>query len=392
MIIYNQIWLDNLQIVKKLRNDLEDGYITKNEFLAIKQQYPVGFYLPKIVGVIGFFILTLFAVTLSVAFLSMLAAGGNFAFSPYWTLFLCIGCYACLEGMTKANHYFHSGIDNALLYYTAGLANTTAFWIVGFFRNEQSGLLPAFIILTLVYLYLTLRFADLLMAAATCICLFCTIYFTWVKAGDLGMATMPFMMMMAAAAVYYILNLLRKKSIAINYLNCIAAGRLVTIVVLYLAGNYFVLNKLNNLLKNLDDSHTQVQLGWLFWLWTILLPLVLLTTAIKNKDRLLLRTGMALSVAAVFTFRYYYHLLPVEVMLTICGVILLLLAYTIINYLKQPKKGITYTEVRKTNLENLNIEGFIIGQTMGHAHQTSTKSQSPFGGGSGGGGGSSDSF
>ncbi|PAW95034.1 hypothetical protein CKK33_16625 [Mucilaginibacter sp. MD40] len=392
MIIYNQLWLNNLRVVKKLRDDYEDGYIGKGEFLAIKQHYPVGFYKPRMVGVIGFFILTLFALTLSLALLSLIAAGGNFAGTPYWTLFLCIGCYACLEGMTKANNYFHSGIDNALLYYTVGLANTTAFWIVGFFSNDQSGLLPAFILLTLVYLYLTLRFADLLMAAGTCIYFFCAVYFTWAKLGGFGMATMPFIMILAAAVAYYILNLLNKKSIVINYINCIAAGRLVAIVVLYLAGNYFVVNKLNNLLKNLDDSHTQVQLGWLFWLWTILLPLALLATAIKNKDRLFLRTGMALSVAAVFTFRYYYHLLPVEVMLTIGGTILLLLAYTIINYLKQPKKGITYTETRKANWEKLNLEGFIIGQTMGHAHQTPAKSQSPFGGGSGGGGGSSDSF
>lgn len=392
MIIYNQQWLDNLRIVKKLRDDYEDGYISKDEFLAVKQHYPVGFYLPKIVGVIGFFILTLFALTLSIALLSLIAAGGNFADTPYWTLFLCIGCYACLEGMTKANHYFHSGIDNALLYYTAGLANTTAFWIAGFFENELSGLLPAFTILTLIYLYLTLRFADLLMAAGTCVCFFCAVYFTWAKLGEFGMATMPFIMMLAAAVVCYLLNLLNKKSIAINYLNCIAAGRLVAITTLYLAGNYFVVNKLNNLLKNLDDSHTQVQLGWLFWLWTMIFPLALLATAIKIKDRLLLRMGMALSVAAVFTFRYYYHLLPVEVMLTIGGVVLLLLAYTIIQYLKRPKKGITYAETSKANWDKLNVEGFIIGQTMGHSRQTPAKSQSPFGGGTGGGGGSSDSF
>ncbi|RFZ90446.1 hypothetical protein D0C36_21900 [Mucilaginibacter conchicola] len=393
MIIYNKLWLDNLQVVDQLQADHEDGYITKEEFVAIKQKYLVGFYLPKIVGRVGFFILTLIAIALSTGLVSLMAATGEFIESPYWWLFLSFAYYACTELMTKGNKYFHSGIDNALLYYSAGLFTFSIVWACNDPANWGIGYIPQFVILLIAAIFLTLRFADVILAICSCISFFSLIYFTWAKTGSFGLATMPFVMMIAAGAAYFVLTKMRKDDKNTYYHTCIDVARCAALVVLYLAGNYFVVNRLNNELHGLDDSHTQVQLGFFFWAWTMLMPLVLIALGVTKRNRLLLRLGIIIVAAAVATFRNYYHLLPIEAMLTLAGAILLLLAYTVIKYLKTPKHGVTYAELSKaSDWDKLNIEGFIISQTATQTPNIDTGQQTTFGGGTGGGGGSSDSF
>lgn len=393
MIIYNKLWLDNLRVIEQLQADQEDGYVSKEEFIAIKQQYPVGFYLPKIAGRVGFFILTLIVLTLSTGLLSLMAAGGNFIDSPYWWIFLSVGFYLGLEGMTKANKYFHSGIDNAILYYSAGLFSFAIIWLANDSGQLAFGEIPQYTILFVAAVFLTLRFADVIMALASCVSFFCLIYFCWTNLGSFGLTTMPFLMMIVAGYIYYLMSQLRLDEKYINYESCINVTGAAALIVLYISGNYFVVNKLNNLLNNLDDSHTQVKMGFVFWAWTMLFPFALIAIGVAKKSRLLLRLGIIIVAAAVATFRNYYHLLPIEATLTLAGGILLLLAYTVIKYLKTPKKGVTYAELRKaSDWSKLNLEGFIIGQTFSQPPTIDTTQQTTFGGGSGGGGGSSSSF
>ncbi|MBL4677554.1 MAG: hypothetical protein JKY70_15335 [Mucilaginibacter sp.] len=393
MIIYNKLWLNNLRVVEQLQTDHEDGYVTKEQFIAIKQQYPVGFYLPKLVGRVGFFILTLIAIALSTGLVSLMASGGGVIDSPYWWLFLSIAFYLCTEGMTRANKFFHSAIDNALLYYSAGLFTSAIVWICNDPKYNALGEIPQFIMLLIAAVLLTLRFADVVMAIGSCVSFFSLIYFAWAKTGGLGLATMPFMMMIVAGLAYYLITKIRRDDKHAYYHTCIDVSRCTVLLVFYLAGNYFVVNKLNNLLHNLDDSHTQVQLGFFFWAWTMLMPVALITFGIRDKNRLLLRLGIIIIAAAAATFRNYYHLLPIEIMLTLAGAILLLVAYVIIKYLKAPKHGITYAELSKaSDWDKLNIESLIIGQTTSQVLNTGANPQTPFGGGSGGGGGSSGSF
>ncbi|QXV65285.1 hypothetical protein INP83_19780 [Mucilaginibacter sp. 21P] len=393
MIIYNKLWLDNLRVVKMVQSDHESGYISKDELTAIKQHYHVGFYLPKIVGRVGFFILTLIALALITVLLSLATGWTGFFESPYWWLFLSFAYYTCTELMTRTNNYFHSGIDNALLYYSAGLFTFAIVWIFSNPRYGAFGEIPQFIILLVAAVLLTLRFADVLVAAGSCVCFFSLIYFSWTKLGSFGMATMPFLMIIVAATAYYLLNKMRRNDKLAYYHTCIDVARCVALIVFYLSGNYFVVNKLNNLLHHLADNNTYVRLGFFFWVWTMLMPAVLVAIGIRSKSSFLLRLGLLITAAAVATFRNYFHLLPIEVMLTIGGAILLLLAYTVIRYLKQPKHGLTSAQLEKAkDWDRLNIEGFVIGQTGSSITTTNAAQQTPFGGGTGGGGGSSGSF
>jgi hypothetical protein len=393
MIIYNKEWLRNKRVVDLLRTDLKAGHITTGEFKAIEAAYPVGFYLPGIVVRVGLFILTLIIALFATGLLSLLGLSTHLIDSPGWPIFLGIICYAGLEFFVRERNYFHSGVDNALLYFSACLFGGGVLWcIIDMHLNSFDTLFYA-AFLCIFCLLLTFRFADVVTAAVSLGSFFAFIYYAWAKAGPFGLATMPFVMMLAAGAAYYTFIRLSKQATTINYALCITIAKIISLVTFYAAGNYFVVNRLNNLLNGLDDTHTTIPFGFIFWMWTILIPVVYMLFGIRKKNAMLLRTGLILVAASVATVRNYYHLLPIEIMLTLSGTILLAAAYAVISYLKIPRNGFTYAEPEEAGtFDSLNIEGLIVGETTSNLPPALQQPGSRFGGGTGGGGGSSGDF
>lgn len=393
MIIYKKEWLYNLRVVNLLKECAKASHISTDEFKAIAAAYPFNFYLPRLTIRIGLFILTLIVSIFVTGILSLLAASAHIIESPAYPMILGVICYAILEYLIKDNHYFHSGVDNALLYYSACLFGGGLIWIILNMHliGAEAPMCAAFICFMCVYL--TMRFADALTTIAACAAFFATVYYAWAEAGSFGMTTMPFMMMIAAGAAFYLFKRLGRDVRNIDYENCIGCGKILSLITLYAAGNYFVVNRLNNVLNNLDDSHTTIPFGFIFWIWTMLVPVAYVLIGIRKKSATFLRLGMILAGASIATFRNYYHLLPIEVMLTLAGMILLAASYTMIKYLKTPRNGITYAEPEElSEMDKLNIEGLIVGQATSHLPTLAQHQTNRFGGGSGGGGGSSGEF
>ncbi|MET3981076.1 hypothetical protein ABIB62_003595 [Mucilaginibacter sp. UYP25] len=393
MIIYNKEWLHNMRVVDLLKTDLRNGSITPEEFTAIRSAHPYYFYLPRLVIRVGLFILTLIIASFGTGLLSLLGLSTHMIESPGWPIFLGIVCYAALEFFVRERSYLQSGVDNALLYYSACLFGGGLIWMISKMYYSAGDNLLCAILICLMCVYLTLRFADMLTTLTACASFFAVVYFAWAKAGPLGLATMPFIMMIAAGSLHYLLTRLSDDPRCINYKNCLAGAEIISLITLYAAGNYFVVNRLNNMLNNLDDSHTTIPFGFIFWIWTMLVPVAYVLIGIRKKSAIFLRLGMILAGASIATFRNYYHLLPIEVMLTLAGMILLAASYTIIKYLKTPRNGITYAEPDElSEMDKLNIEGLIVGQATSHLPTPAQHQTNRFGGGSGGGGGSSGEF
>jgi len=243
-------------------------------------------------------------------------------------------------------------------------------------------------LLFLLTLYLTLRFADML-AATVCYGSFLwMIFLFWMRFGDLPVA--PFIMMLIGGATYRLARKYRNGSRFINYDNCIDIVQILSLLALYAAGNYYVINTLS---AKLMHQTGPVAFGFFFWIWTIATPFVYIGFGIKQKNRILLRIGLLLVVAAILTFRNYYHLLQVDVMLTIAGVLVLALVYAISKYFKTPKYGFTNIEPDDINtMDSLKIESLIVAETFSHTHAAPSNDDVKFSGGDFGGGGSSSSF
>jgi len=389
MIAYNKIWLANLRLHDQLENDLQNGRISNDEFTAIKEKYPIGFYTPGLFARIGLFILTCIVIIFVDGLITLMA--GNALSSAGFPIFLGILSYAGLEVMVNVNHHYRSGVDDALLF-IAGCLFFAGFFMMfeGFHDGTNHVALTGFtFLLSLVF---AIRFVDMLMSAVCCVFFFLFVFFCWTTGISSGLLTAPFVMMIVSAALYWLIHIYGKQARLINYENCLIVAKVVCLLTLYAAGNYYIVQTLSNDINSNGPGNTAIPFGSVFWAWTILLPFIYLFFGIKRKDVILLRTGLLLVVVAVVTFRNYFHILPIDVTLTLLGAALLGISYSIMKYLKTPKHGFTYAEPSEAHLmDPLKVESLIIAETFSKAPSAPADS-SKFGGGDFGGGGSSDSF
>lgn len=390
MIAYNKIWLNNLRVQNDVKESLDRSFITAEEFKNIKDKYPVGFYTPGLFARIGLFILTLIVVTFADGILSLLFASSSDLFDTFgWVFFLAILSYIMLEVIVNSKHHYRSGVDDALLFIT-GLLSSVSFAML-FSHYNVVYYVPVSAAIFIFSLYFSIRFADMLMAALCCVALLAFIYFGWTNAVPAGMATIPFVIMLISGGLYWLSYKFSTGKKFIDYHNCFIVVQLIFLLSLYVAGNYYIVQTLSDEING--QAGKAIPFGAFFWLWTMLIPFAYLGWGIFKKDTILLRVGLVLIAAAIATFRYYCHVLPLDVALTIGGALLLGIAYAIMKYLKTPRNGLSYAEPETGQImDNLKVESLIVAETFANVPSTPTEDRSRFGGGDFGGGGSSESY
>jgi hypothetical protein len=394
MIIYNKTWLNNLYLHNQADNEHASDCLTEDELKAIKQKYPVGFYTPGIFARIGLFILTCIIASFSFGLISLVMMQGEMIDKFGWPLFLAAITVAPLLIFIKKENHYHSGIDDALLWITCGLLTVSFCMLIYSSGNAfgQTHYLAISIFIFILSLRCTLSFVNVVMSAIACISFFAALFFTWKNLGVFGNTTMPFIMIIAAAIVYVVSQRLSKQLKAPYYINCINDVQIISLLVLYAAGNFLVINELNNSLNDYNTLPRPVPFGFFFWGWTILLPLIYIAFGLIKKDRILLRTGLLLVAAAIYTFRTYHHVLSIEAALIAGGIILIAIAYGTTKYLKTPKQGFTNDDTDNADTTNNNkLEALMTASTLGHT-QSPAGQVNKFGGGDFGGGGSGGNF
>ena len=393
MIIYNNIWLANLLIREEAKKARKAEAISIEEQHKIEEKYPVGFYSPNIFIRIGLFILTCIIVSFSIGLLILMVSNTNIIDKWGFSFFIGILTYIALEVMVRKSNHFKSGVDDALMWISGGLV-LTAFIILQADVSSNFSYSGISFFLCLLALYYALRFTDMLMTAISLFALIATIFFVWKDLFSWGMTTMPFLMMVVCSGIYFLSKRSVGKRTTLYYTNCLYIVQIVSLLVLYLAGNYFFVQTLSiptNTYGWGEFKPDPVPFGVFFWAWTILLPFIYLGLGIKNKDVIILRTGLILVAAAAFTFRNYYHLMPVEGVLSIVGILLLGICYTVMKYLKTPKHGFTYEDLEDDHfMDKLKVESLIVSETFSGPQPQGNNTR--FGGGDFGGGGASGNF
>ena len=385
MIAYNKESLGNLLVRAEADKAAGNQCITNAEKEQVYTAYPVQFYTPNFFVRIGLFILTCVIVFFSLGLISLLfldhldQVGGLFVFFGLVIL-------GILEYMVTKRHY-KSGVDDALMWMGAGN-------IIGGL-NGLTDVSPTVnaIIIFVIALFLFLRFTHTIMAGIAALAFLAIIFLTSIQLGSLAKAVTPFIVMIAAALLYFFVKQQIKTGKHKYYANGLLVISVLALVCFYAAGNFFVVREASIALLNMDLKEGEsIPLGWLFWMFTISIPLLYMARGIQKKDAVLLRTGLLLVAAIVFTVRYYYHVMPAELAMLTGGIVFIAVAYALIKYLHEPKYGFTYKEQNDEFLmDKLAVESLVIAQTFsGPSLPTDTGTQ--FGGGSGGGGGASGEF
>ena len=386
MIAYNNEWLDHLQMQEETAAAFDANYITKDEQDTINKKYPVGFYSPNIFIRIGLFVLTIIILLFSLGLLTLifLSALDESMFSGL-AIFFAIVCYVALEYMIRSKNHYSSGVDDSLLW-GASIA-----LFCGISLPHDLSMLTNCLIIFMISFSGTLRYADKLMAAVAYFSLVGIFFYTCIEIGSTAKAIVPFIIMAISLAIYLAVVRSAIKKNNRHYTGCLKMIEISSLISLYAAGNYYAVRELSNSMFNLNlQPADSIPFGWLFWVFTILIPVIYLVKGIQKKDSILIRVGLILFAAIVFTIRYYHTVLPAEVLMTVGGIVLLGITYGLMKWLHEPVHGFTSREISSKNAMNkLQIESLIIAQTFKPGTDTEGTT---FGGGSTGGGGASGEY
>lgn len=379
MIAYSTTDLDNRLIQRDAYTAFKKQCVTEEEKKAVTAAYPVGLYTPNPFIRIGLFIATV-VIAFSVFGIFVIGVNGAGVLSAV-VFFFSVAYYVGLEIFVQVKRHFASGVDDALMWMSG------AFFIGGFLAATEFELddLWLYALLFLLGTYFTLRFVNVLMCATAFIGLTGMVFYICFRLGSTAQALIPFFIMALSLLLYRLaVKLLREERFR-HYFTCLEMLAILSLVTLYLGGNYYIVREVG-----MEIFGMQMKLGWLFWLFTLVLPVVYIYLGIRHKNAILLRVGLLVVAAMVFTIRFYYHVLPLELAMTLGGTVMIALAWYVTHYLKEPRHGFTREEDDEPEIEALQIESLVIAETL---HETPHPPQGfKFGGGSGGGGGAGGDF
>lgn len=388
MIAYSHKSLDNLSIHDEIASALNNHLISKEEAKAIKEKYPVNLYTPNLFIRIGLFLLTVLITFMSLGLLAFL--GGSFSEKDLGglMLFFAIGTYAVLEVIIRQKAHYRSGIDDALLCMSMGFL-FASINIIFSFPTPLSESVFVFILSG----YCLLRFGNAIMSGIAFISFLAIIFYTVLRLGIQASLILPFLMMGLSFLVYWVTRKVVNNNRLRHYRNCIIVVQVLSLVIFYAAGNYFVVQEFNNeMFATASELGRPVWGAWLFWILTVVIPLTYIFRGLQKKNIILLRTGLVLIAATVFTIRYYYYLASVDIIMTIAGMIMISVAYFVTKLLATPKHGFTQTAPNDPQIIGLRqLESLAIAQTF-HDTGADTGEHFQFGGGSTGGGGASEKY
>jgi uncharacterized membrane protein YgcG len=382
---------DKTYLKARLLNDaaetlFDEGKISSETLTGIKTKYTDKLYTPNI----------FIACAMSLA----TTTAGSFATGLYYLLFnksfdhdtgirisffvFTIGFYVALEFLVKTFRFYNAGIDNVLQISVL----VFSYWTIAY---ESQNSLWGFISITFIAAWLAYRFYDALFACIAFISLLISFILSGEQFGGIIYAAMPFLIMLVSFFIFKLTEKIIKKELFDLYKKIFVHLKTLSLIALYVSGNYFAVNLLND-----NDAKVGGIFGLFFWMWTCAVPFIYIAYGIVKKDLLIVRIGVILIAAIVFTVRYYYSVMPPETAMIVAGILLISVSYLLIKYLAVPKRGFTSKQIGSGNAGRANVEALIIAQTFGKTSENTSGNTMPphttFEGGTSSGGGASDNF
>lgn len=376
--------LYNKLVQQKSSEAFEAQHINAETYRTILEAHPSALYTPNFFIRIALGSLTIVAVFFFGLLVWLVSGASSDDAFVFLFVFLCIACYAVLELLVSTKRYYNAGVDNVLMCCCI-IFLIAAFLVADFANNDVilSG------VMILFCLWFCVRFADGFMGTLSYASLYIFVMLLCAKAGVAGKAFAPFILMFTSAVVFIIANRsFKKESLLIYHFSC-KAVKLLALILFYVSANYFVVNEAGTQLFSFTAS-MPAAFAIIYWIFTVFIPVAYIIYGIIKRDHLFIRTGVILVIASILTIRYYYSLLPAETEMLIGGLLLVVISYALIKYLRTVKHGFTFQNMNRNKKDLLNAEALIIGQVFGK--QSNKHEGFEFGGGSSGGAGASGSF
>lgn len=386
MIAFNKELLENTFLLEEAQRLNTMGFVPKAQLGDIKKQLPVLKSHNTILIRIGFFILgcLLFSsLTGVITLFTMSLVDSHFTITLF--LFTLVGI-AASEFLAREQHQFGYGLDDAFILGSQGFFCA----MIGVAFESP---LAAFIALAGIGLTACIRYVHTLSILVSLIGLTGAICYVVLELKVIDAAFLPFVLLLLALMLYGAYFKLSRTGAMRYYSNPILLLQGFSLVLGYLSMNYLVVRELSESLLELKIAKGQdIPLALLFYGFTFGIPIFYVAYSLYSKNRLMLIIGFLTFGFSIYTIRFYYHILPVEVALLLGGTILFTVAYLAVRKLKDKQTGLTFKADRGSETDILtNLEALVV-TTQVDLKSTESQSNMPFGGGGFSGGGSGESF
>lgn len=391
MIVYDKNLLDNLALVEEANSLEAGGFISKEQKVFIKKELPAFKRQSNLLVRLGFFLLGAFLYLSVCGVIALMGLTGSTSERTFFNiccyLFAIIG-FAGAEFFGQQKYYGH-GLDDAFI---LGALLNVGFAIA--ITTEGYELNIAFFVAVASFIMYR-RYLHLLSLLVFCIAASAVLFYGMFEFGAVGQMILPFVTMLVAAVFYFFTKRIITNLKQSYYYKGLLLANSFCLILFYLSCNYLVVRELSVELlgKEILPGH-DIPFAFFFYAFTFIVPVVYLVQSLKTKDRLLLWISFLAIGFSIYTVRYYYSVLPIEVALTLGGLVLFVIAYFSIKKLKDNEGGLTFKPDRINNSNAiLNAEALIIASTFGMKPEAKTPdSPMNYGGGGFSGGGSEGTF
>ena len=388
MIAHNKQLLDDLALLEEANSLQNAGFISKEQKDLIKKQLPDFKNQKYILVRLGFFLLGSFLYGSICGAISIVGmVGDELYFKICCYIFAGVG-FAGAEFLANQKYYGH-GLDDAFI---LGAILNVGF-AIGITTDGYELIIAIFMAIAAFVMYR--RYLHLPSLLVFCLASSAVLFYGLFEFGEIGKTILPFAAMISVAGFYFS----TKKSIhsltESYYYNGLLLANSFCLILFYLSCNYLVVRELSvMLLGNEILPGTDIPFAYFFYAFTLIVPIVYLVQALKTKDRIMLWISFLAIGFSIYTIRFYYSVLPIEVALTLGGLVLFAIAYFSIKKLKEKESGLTFKPDRINNSNALlNAEALIVASTFGMKPGVKPQdSPMEFGGGGYSGGGSEGSF
>ena len=381
--------LENYALLTEARRLKKAGFISPERFKEIKLNLEIpktqerwivraGFFLLGILLYLSIHgLLALFVVPISLAI--------DIEDNIQMILFALIGL-ALTEVLVRQN-YYRFGLDGAFIL----LSQIAVFAAVGTLTESAPGVFLAMAIFGCMG---CMRYVNVFLAVISVIGISGFFASIIIQYEIIPTAFLPFVMFLIAVGLFFASRKMSEDKSLFLYADAILAVRIFAYILGYLSLNYLVVREMSQELMGFRvQPGKDIPLALLFYAATIVIPAAYLVLGIKKRDRALFNVGILAAAFSIFTIRFYHGILPIEIALTIGGILLFGATYFFIRKIRENDTGLTFKPDRYADSEALVLAQAAIVNSHSQIRTVSTpESPMTHGGGGFSGGGAGESY
>lgn len=392
IIAYNLEELQKKKILAEAKILYKSKVLSEVQWQNIKKAYASKLFSPTIFMRILLFILTYIGLsTMMGPFVLIFGGIGDNFLRIIAPILGFLFLYITEKVFIKDKYHYKSGVTEAGIF--AGLS----FIAIGIFTNLSLNLKIQVIypiVLFFLSLFAAVRYLNLLTLILSVFFLGWIIFQILNDLGSTTKALIPFLFILCFALLYWISRKLQTKYPNVIFQDQFIILKSLSLFAVYISGNYFVVREISIELMGITLSQGKdIPYAFLFYFFTVAMPIAYIAWGIIQKSILHLRVGLFITALSVITFKYYFSLGHPEVTITIVGATLMAVSLILFKYLKEIRNGFTREMLLQDKWSSKNLTAIIASQSLGgNQLEPNLDEDTVFKGGEFGGGGAGSDF